>query len=78
MYRRYVLRLMLLFVPALVWAQADDRDRQFWNGKFRDPETKFRHEASSLLVQAVQGRKPGRAIDLRGGMRCTWRRTDGR
>jgi len=55
---------MLLLAPSLLRPQAADPDRQFWNRKFRDPQTQFQHEPSPLLVQAIRGRKPGTAIDL--------------
>jgi SAM-dependent methyltransferase len=42
----------------------DQADREFWNGKFSDPKTEFRHEPSALLVDAIRGRTPGRAVDL--------------
>jgi len=63
MCRRYIFGLLLL-APALVRPQADDPDRRFWNRKFSDPQTQFRHEPSTLLVEAIRGRKPGAAIDL--------------
>jgi SAM-dependent methyltransferase len=42
----------------------DPEDRDFWNGKFSTPETKFNHAPSGLLVEAVRDRKPGAALDL--------------
>lgn len=42
----------------------DPRDRDFWNGKFSDPKTEFRRAPSPLLVDAIRGRHPGRALDL--------------
>jgi 2-polyprenyl-3-methyl-5-hydroxy-6-metoxy-1,4-benzoquinol methylase len=56
-----------LFLAVLVLAQGqsvDQRDRDFWNGKFSDPQTQFNHQPSRLLVDAIQGRTPGRALDL--------------
>jgi SAM-dependent methyltransferase len=52
-------------VLLLVKAQSvDRRDRDFWNGKFKDPATQFRREPSRLLVDSINGRKPGMALDL--------------
>jgi SAM-dependent methyltransferase len=42
----------------------DPRDRAFWNGKFGDPKSAFNHQPSRLLVEALDGRHPGDAIDL--------------
>jgi SAM-dependent methyltransferase len=42
----------------------DPEDRDFWNGKFSTPETKFNHQPSRLLVDAIRDRKPGTALDL--------------
>ena len=60
------LRLGLLFsVFLLANAQSvDRRDRDFWNAKFNDPATQFRREPSRLLVDSINGRKPGMALDL--------------
>lgn len=55
----------LLFALVLANAQSvDPRDRDFWNAKFNDPNTRFRHGPSPLLVTAISGRQPGRALDL--------------
>jgi SAM-dependent methyltransferase len=42
----------------------DVRDKEFWNKKFGDPKTGFKHEPSRLLVEAIRGKRPGRALDL--------------
>ena len=42
----------------------DPRDRDFWNGKFSDPKFEFNRQPSRLLVDAVEGRHPGDALDL--------------
>ena len=42
----------------------DPRDQEFWNKKFSDPKTEFKREPSPLLVTAIHGRSPGRALDL--------------
>jgi SAM-dependent methyltransferase len=48
----------------MVNGQTDPRDQEFWNKKFSDPKTEFKREASPLLVDAIRGRRPGRALDL--------------
>jgi SAM-dependent methyltransferase len=56
-----------LFFSLLLLAKGqsvDQHDRDFWNGKFSDPQTQFNHQASRLLVDAIRGRTPGRALDL--------------
>lgn len=60
------LRTGLLFsVLLLVNGQTvDPRDQEFWNKKFSDPKTGFKREPSPLLVTAIHGRRPGRALDL--------------
>lgn len=42
----------------------DSRDQEFWNKKFSDPKTEFNRKPSPLLVDAIHGRRPGRALDL--------------
>jgi len=42
----------------------DPRDRDFWNGKYSDPKSAFNRQPSRLLVDAIDGRHPGDAIDL--------------
>jgi SAM-dependent methyltransferase len=57
--------LLILGVVLSVHAQAvDSADRAFWDGKFNNPKTQFSHEPSRLLVEAIRGRRPGRALDL--------------
>lgn len=56
-----------LLVALLVTAGAqsiDKRDQDFWNAKFKDPKTEFNRQPSRLLVDAIRGRQPGRALDL--------------
>jgi SAM-dependent methyltransferase len=56
---------ILLFLAAGGHAQSiNQRDRDFWNGKFSDPKTQFIREPSPLLTEAIRGRTPGRALDL--------------
>lgn len=56
---------LFLSLTFLANAQAvDPRDRDFWNGKFNDPKTQFNRQPSRLLVDAIRGRQPGRALDL--------------
>jgi SAM-dependent methyltransferase len=54
----------LLAAPAIIAQVIDKRDQDYWNSKFNDPKTQFQREPSHLLVDAIRGRKPGRAIDL--------------
>jgi len=50
---------------SLVLGQAvDTSDRDYWNSKFKDPNTQFNRQPSQLLVDVVRNRKPGLAIDL--------------
>lgn len=56
-----------LFFSILLLAHgqaADNRDRDYWNGKFSDPQTQFKREPSRLLVDAIRGRHPARALDI--------------
>jgi len=56
-----------LFFSILLLANGqtvDPRDQGFWNKKFADPKTGFKREPSPLLVDAIHGRRPGRALDL--------------
>jgi len=56
-----------LFFSILLLANGqttDPRDQDFWNKKFGDPKTEFKREPSPLLINAIQGRRPGRALDL--------------
>jgi SAM-dependent methyltransferase len=55
---------LLLIAPPITSQDIDPGDRDFWNGKFKDPKTPFKREASRLLIEAVRDRKPGLAIDL--------------
>jgi SAM-dependent methyltransferase len=55
---------ILCFVLLANGQAVDPRDRDFWNGKFNDPKTQFNREPSRLLVEAIRGRSPGRALDL--------------
>jgi SAM-dependent methyltransferase len=62
----WMLRTGLFFsILLLVNGQSvDPRDREFWNNKFSDPKTEFKRAPSQLLVEAIRGRHPGRALDL--------------
>jgi SAM-dependent methyltransferase len=62
----WTLRTGLFFsILLLVNGQTvDPRDQEFWNKKFGDPKTGFKREPSPLLVDAIHGRRPGRALDL--------------
>lgn len=55
---------LLVIAPLVTSQNIDSRDRDFWNGKFSDPGTRFNREASRLVVDAVRDRSPGLAIDL--------------
>jgi SAM-dependent methyltransferase len=46
----------------LLAAQAPDKT--FWNKTFENENTRFNRQPSRLVVDAVQGRTPGAAIDL--------------
>jgi SAM-dependent methyltransferase len=59
--RRLATLLLLLSAPSLAQEQ---RDRDFWNEKFKDAKTQFRRQPSPLLVSAIRGRTPGKALDL--------------
>lgn len=59
-----VLGLLLLSMLLANSQAVDPRDREYWNGKFRDPKTEFSRAPSKLLIEAVRGRQPGRALDL--------------
>jgi SAM-dependent methyltransferase len=59
-----LLLCLLLIAPLITSQDIDPGDRDFWNGKFKDPKTPFKREASRLLMEAVRDRRPGLAIDL--------------
>lgn len=54
----------LALAPLVCAQDIDSRDRAFWNGKFSNSQTAFNRSPSSLLVDAIRGRKPGAAVDL--------------
>ena len=54
----------LALSPPTVSQVIDPDDRDFWNGKFSTSETKFNHQPSRLLVDAIRDREPGLALDL--------------
>jgi SAM-dependent methyltransferase len=56
--------LILTYVLLANGQAVDPRDRDFWNGKFNDPKAEFNREPSKLLIDAIRGRHPGRALDL--------------
>jgi SAM-dependent methyltransferase len=63
--RTAILAPLPWLAPRLAPGQAiDPRTRDFWNGKFKDPNTAYRRQPSPLLVESIRGRKPGTAIDL--------------
>lgn len=53
---------VLLFFPSLVIAQNSHRD--WWNKPFLEHKIDFKKGPSPLLVHALEGRKPGEALDL--------------
>lgn len=59
-----LLGLLLCFAIAACGQAIDPRDRDFWNGKYSDPNSRFNRQPSRLLTEAVAGRHPGDAIDL--------------
>ena len=65
--------LALVFVCALAAAaqiqgpaQVDQRAR--WNQIFTDPKAGFNREPNVFLQESIEGRKPGRALDVGSGM----------
>ena len=56
---------LFLSITLLVNAQTVDRkDQEFWNHKFGEPNSGFKRDQSPLLVDAIRGRRTGRALDL--------------
>jgi hypothetical protein len=49
---------------ALLAQTSNDHGRTFWDNLFRNGQISFNREASKLLQYAVNGRRPGAAIDL--------------
>jgi len=64
MTRAVPVSILLLIVAGGHTQSINQRDRDFWNGKFSDPKTQFIRQPSRLLADAIQGRPPGRALDL--------------
>ncbi len=55
----------LFVLTGVLSAQASNPDpRTFWDNLFRNGQISFNREASKLLQYAINGRKPGAAIDL--------------
>lgn len=54
--------MILLFLSSVAVAQTPDQD--YWNKVFREGNVKFKRLPSPLLIQAIEGRKPGDALDL--------------
>jgi len=66
MNRRLFLPL-LLAAAALAQTQAPaplPADRERWNKTFANPNPAFNTKPNALLVEAVKGRKPGKALDI--------------
>jgi SAM-dependent methyltransferase len=52
-------------ITRIVAAQAIDPEaRRYWNSVFSDSKVSFNRDPSRLLVEAIQDRKPGLALDL--------------
>lgn len=65
--RTSLLRGSICFALAISLAigqAVDTSDRDYWNSKFKDPNTQFNRQPSRLLIDVVRNRKPGLAIDL--------------
>lgn len=64
---RQILRFLLYWAVAGALAHCqsvDPHDRDYWNSKFNDPNTRFNRQPSALLVDAIRNRRPGAAVDL--------------
>ena len=56
--------ILLPFTGQSAGQSVDPDERNFWNNKFKGPNSEFNHQPSRLLVEAIRERKPGRALDL--------------
>ena len=65
----YSRRLLLgtTFSVAFAWSQqppSKDNTARYWDKVFTAEKPVFLHQPTELLVQAVQGRRPGKAVDI--------------
>jgi len=62
--RRLLLTLILALcgMGRLCWGQQDDNS--FWNKVYSSNQAIFVHRPTDLLVSAVKGRRPGKALDI--------------
>ena len=49
---------------ALIRTRRDDLEADFWNRFFTSPPSSYNREPNAFLVSVVEGRKPGRALDV--------------
>jgi 2-polyprenyl-3-methyl-5-hydroxy-6-metoxy-1,4-benzoquinol methylase len=64
-FRRELLLMVLLAVGEtgqVCWGQQDDSS--FWDKVYKGDQTIFVHRPTALLVSAIAGRRPGKALDI--------------
>jgi SAM-dependent methyltransferase len=59
---------LLLAAAAFAQAPAAVDQRERWNKVFLNPESRINREPNAFLQKAVEGRKPGKALDVGIGM----------
>ena len=59
---RFLFRPLLAAAICLQVASSQQAER--WNQLFSDPQPKFNTQPNAFMVEAVRGRKPGRALDI--------------
>jgi ubiquinone/menaquinone biosynthesis C-methylase UbiE len=64
---RYALSSFLA-IAAFAQAPAAVDQRERWNKVFTNPEARINREANAFLQKTVEGRKPGKALDVGIGM----------
>jgi len=65
--RQAIVRLLIpitLGVPLFVQAQGVQQQVERWNRVFRSPEPSFTPEPNSFLMKSVQGKTPGKALEI--------------
>jgi len=62
--RRLLLTLILALcgMGRVCWGQQDDNS--YWNKVYSSDQASFVHRPTDLLVSAVKGRRPGKALDI--------------
>jgi len=63
--RRQLLMTVLLACGGAGWGQQDDNG--YWNRVYSTGQAIFVHNPTELLVNAIKGRRPGTALDIRMG-----------